>query len=258
MLKRMGKALVAAAMCVGASGIGTNAAKADEDPSKWIVSGTLTGASNYYFRGISQTDHLPAIQGSFDVEYQMTKPFGFFAGIWASNIDFNDGDDAHIEIDFYGGFKGEIKGFSWTLQFIYYHYPGAESGSNYDYFEINPSIGYDFGFASFTIGMNISPDYFASSGVGIYAYGEASVPLPIRVLKDFKPTLNLSIGHQWIDNNAAFGTPDYLTWSVGLSFEIKGFELSISYVDTDLGRGGCFGGADLCGAGALFTVSRTF
>ena len=144
------------------------------------------------------------------------------------------------------------------MQFIYYHYPGAESGTNYDYFEINPSVGYDFGWASFTVGFNVSPDYFGKSGVAFYLYGQASVPIPIKALKDFSPTLNLSIGQQWIDKNAAFGTPDYLTWSVGLSVNIKGFDVSISYVDTDLGKNGCFGGSDLCGAAALFTVSRSF
>ncbi len=188
----------------------------------------------------------------------MTKPLGFFAGIWASNIDFNDGDDAHIEVDFYGGFQGSVGKFSYKLQFIYYHYPGAESGTNYDYFEINPSVGYDFGWASFTVGLNVSPDYFAASGVGVFLYGEASVPLPIKVLKDFSPTLNLSIGHQWIEKNAAFGTNDYLTWKIGLSFNVKGFDISISYVDTDLTKGGCFGGSDLCKPTALLTVSKTF
>jgi len=50
------------------------------------VTGTLT--SDYVFRGVSQTDSSPAIQASLDYEHES----GFFAGVWASNVDFEDSD----------------------------------------------------------------------------------------------------------------------------------------------------------------------
>jgi uncharacterized protein (TIGR02001 family) len=239
-------------------------AQAEDKKDKLIpgdFSATVTGASEYRFRGISQTDHLPAIQGSIDWSAKLVtgRPnIDVFLGIWASNIDFNDGDDGVIEIDFYGGLRGSIGKFSWQMQFIYYHYPGVETGRNYDFMEFNPSIGYDFGFLSLGGGLAVSPDYFGSSGTGVYLYGDVTVPLPIKFLSKFKPALTGHIGKQWIEKNAVFGTRDYFDWSVGVSFEVEGFSMSIKYVDTDLGNGACLGGTDLCNAAAVFTVSRSF
>ena len=41
-------------------------------------SATTTLASDYVFRGISNTDGDPTIQGSFDFEHES----GFYAGVW--------------------------------------------------------------------------------------------------------------------------------------------------------------------------------
>ncbi|HVO14398.1 MAG TPA: TorF family putative porin, partial [Alphaproteobacteria bacterium] len=64
--------LMAAGAVVGAVAFG-QCALAEEAPKKdptdvipGTVSATLTAASNYLFRGISQTDNIPAVQGSFD------------------------------------------------------------------------------------------------------------------------------------------------------------------------------------------------
>ena len=58
--------------------------------------------SDYVWRGDSQTDSDPAIQGGIDFKH----PVGIYAGAWGSNVDFPDanGDTANIEIDFYGGY----------------------------------------------------------------------------------------------------------------------------------------------------------
>ena len=51
--------------------------------------------SDYIYRGGSQTQDGPAIQGGFDMAHES----GFYLGTWASNVDF--GNSANIEIDFY-------------------------------------------------------------------------------------------------------------------------------------------------------------
>src|SRR5262245_51834382 len=63
-------------------------------------SATLTGTSDYVFRGISQTDNDPTIQGSIGATYGM-----FYAGIWASGLDWSGDPDAQLEVDWYGGIK---------------------------------------------------------------------------------------------------------------------------------------------------------
>ena len=72
---------------------------------KLVVTFNLDGTSDYVFRGVSQTDNDPTIQGGADLSYGI-----LYAGVWASGLDFGDdptvsGSDAQIEIDWYGGIK---------------------------------------------------------------------------------------------------------------------------------------------------------
>ena len=63
------------------------------------ISATVTGISDYDFRGVSQTADDPALQGSIDFEGET----GLYAGIWASNVDFDDCCGEDYEVDYYVG-----------------------------------------------------------------------------------------------------------------------------------------------------------
>jgi len=69
------------------------------------LSGTVGVVSDYDFRGISLSAKDPALQGSID----WAADSGFYAGAWASNIDYGDGYDGNIELDLYAGFAGETR-----------------------------------------------------------------------------------------------------------------------------------------------------
>lgn len=210
-------------------------------------SGNVTLATDYIFRGISQTDG-PAIQGGFDVEFSN----GLYAGIWASNLDF--GDDADIEVDYYAGYAGAFnEKFGYDIGLIYYSYPSSDAASagDYDYVEIAGSLSYDFGVVSTTFGLNYSDDYYAGSGSSTFAYVGADMPLA----NDF--ALNFNFGSQSIDDTAAFGTPDYNVWNFGASKSVGGFDFALVYTDTDLSNSECFGGSDLCSDTIVFSVSKS-
>ena len=57
-------------------------------------------ATAYLYRGISQSNEDPALQGGFDYAYE---PLGFYAGFWASSIEFNaqTTNTSSIETNFY-------------------------------------------------------------------------------------------------------------------------------------------------------------
>ena len=55
-------------------------------PSYSDVSANVSFASDYIWRGMTQSDG-PAIQGGFDFAAES----GFYAGLWGSNVNFNDG-----------------------------------------------------------------------------------------------------------------------------------------------------------------------
>lgn len=206
--------------------------------------GNVAFTTDYVFRGISQSNEEPTIQGGMDWNDVTT---GLYAGVWGSGVDFND---ATTEIDGYAGMKGVMDDISWNLGAIYYYYPGADDSLNYDYWELAASAGYDFGFMQTTASLNYSPDYFGSSGNSWYPALNAAIPLNNGL------TANAGVAHQWAEDNAAFGVDDYTTWSLGLGYDYEGFNFGLKYYDTNLSEPTeC---ADGCSSRVVFTVSRSF
>lgn len=221
-------------------------AHAGEQIGHFDLSANVGFVSEYSFRGIAQSNENPAVQGGFDV----THDSGFYAGIWGSNVNFNDGDEAQLEADIYAGYSGNSDGVNYDLGLIYYAYPGADSALDYDFVEGALAIGYDFDVFSASASVNYSPEYFADSGDAFYY--AAAVDVPLR--DSF--TLSGHIGYQDVDDNAAFGVPDYTDWSIGLGYSLAGFDFSLQYVDTDLDEPSeC---SDGCDARGIFGISKSF
>ncbi len=238
------KTLIGGLTAAAALSMVTTVAVAEEDfPGEFSANVAMT--TDYVFRGISQTDNAPAIQGGFDWAHDS----GFYVGTWASNVDFGES----IELDVYGGFGGDFNGISYDIGGLYYLYPGsADDGAELDFFELYGSLGYDFEIIAVGADIAWSPDYTTESGDAFYFGGTASIPLP------FGFGLDGGFHRQTIDKNSVFGTPDYNTWDVGLTYTLLGFDLDLRYVDTDLSATDCFGGSELCDPQATFTVSRSF
>jgi uncharacterized protein (TIGR02001 family) len=236
---------------------GTNALAADENDAVdnffdkiGSFSASVAGTTDYTFRGVSQTDGGPAIQGSFgwSKDFQAgQQTIGLYAGAWGSNIEFNDGDHGHIEIDYSGGITTTVAGVKLDAFGIYYNYPNAASSLNYDYIEAGFGAGYDFGIASVTGQFYWSPDFFGGIGDAYYYSGNVSVPLP------FKLTAAAHIGYSAFDRSAS---NDYTDWSISITRNILGFDLSVAYVDTDLSKSEC--GSDNCEARGVFTIAKSF
>ncbi len=219
---------------------------ANVDTSDIEISANVGFSSEYSFRGIAQSNENPAIQGGFDI----THDSGLYIGTWGSNVNFNDGNEAQLEVDIYGGYNGSVSNFNYGVGVIYYSYPGADSSLNYDFWEAALSLGYDFDVFSASASVNFSPEYFGDSGNAVYYSAGVDLPLPA----DF--SLSSHIGYQTIDDNAAFGVPDYADWSIGLGYKLSGFDLSLKYVDTDLEEPSeC---QDGCDSRIIFSISRNF
>jgi uncharacterized protein (TIGR02001 family) len=80
--------------------------------SPWTVTTNVYGVSDYYFRGITQTWHRPAIQGGVDVAHSS----GWYAGLWGSNVSNNQyPGGSGLEFDYYGGYNGKFSDdWGWT------------------------------------------------------------------------------------------------------------------------------------------------
>jgi uncharacterized protein (TIGR02001 family) len=220
------------------------AAASAEDEKPWggfTASVALT--SDYRFRGISQTDRDPAVQGSL----QYTDDSGLFAGVWASNVDFNDAQDSPAEIDLYAGYNFKL----WdttdaSIKAMYYWYPDSEP-ANYDYFEAIFGVTHDFGKFALSGEVAYSPDFFNETGDAVALTGGVTVP----ITKDFLDGLSASghLGYQWVEETA-----DYAYWDVGLTAVWQNVSFDARYIDTDLDRVAC-GSTDWCDGGVVFTVS---
>ena len=215
-------------------------------------SGNVAIATDYRFRGISQGDRSPAIQGGFDIEHES----GLYAGVWASNVTFSG---AAIEMDYYGGFAGDFnENVGYDIGVLWYNYPEDDSNPDLDYVEIYGSVSVMGG----TLGVAFSPDYFAETGDFIYLYGDYGLSITENL------SLDLHIGWNLFDSDdefAAFIGPDvgedpgkdYIDYSVGLSASAAGLDLSLAWIGTDLSKSECFAGTKLCEDSVVFSVSKS-
>jgi len=187
-------------------------------------SANIAYTTDYVYRGISLSNDNAAVSGGFDWGYK-----GFYLGTWGSSI--SPVEDETMEIDFYGGYGNEFKGISYTVDLLYYYYPGQTGAPtpDLDFFEFGGSLGYTFDYAlKPTIGMSImhSTDFTGEIGSATY----------------YKPTLELSLpyefglaftyGYQDFDEDKA-GINGYNHWGVDISRSLSVFDFTIGYSDTD-------------------------
>lgn len=224
-------------------------AHAQEDSeSAWNVGGSAAVVTDYIFRGISQTDESPAIQGGISVKHDS----GFAASIWGSSVDFNDGDEASAEMDVTLTYTFPVGPGDLTLGGNYYIYPGADSALDYNFVEAFG--GYAFNVAD-VVDINAqvfySPDFFADTGESVYV--TTGVTIPVKAVDGLSAVG--SVGRQWIDDNARFGVADYTDWSAGLSYTWKNIGLAVKYHDTSLSADRC---NDLCDSRIVGSLSASF
>lgn len=115
------------------------------------VSYNVAVTSDYVFRGLTQSDESPAVQGGIDYSNGI-----FYAGAWASTVDFGDSTDA--EVDFYLGVKPTAGNFTFDLGAIYYSYIDAPSGSDYNVTELKAGVSHPMGAGSISGTVYHAPD----------------------------------------------------------------------------------------------------
>jgi len=222
-----------------------------ESPHEFSANVALS--TDYMYRGQSQTENLPSISGGLDYAHET----GFYLGTWASNVDGTSVFTASgMELDVYGGYGSELgsTGISYDVGLLYYIYPGQADGADYNFLEGYVGFGYDFTEElSGGVTFRMTPDWQGATGEGFNVEGSLDYALPY----DF--TLSGMVGHQTVDENTTWGTPDWTYFSVGLSKTLFGaFDASIAYVDTDLNNTECFGGSNICDGRAVFTLSSSW
>lgn len=205
--------------------------------SKLILSANTTFTTDYIFRGISQTDENPAVQGGFEAEYGI-----FYVGVWGSNVDFGSDFNragnvqavADLEIDWYGGVRPAWKGISFDFGVFYYTFPGALQTWNLDYVEFGTAASYTV-FERLTLSVT---NWWAPENSGKTGYNdvvEGSASYAFDKVWIFSPSVSALVGRQWGEQSA--GGFDYTYWHAGLTLgfhETPAFSLDVRYWDTNI------------------------
>jgi len=193
-------------------------------------------ATDYVFRGFSQTMEDPAISGGFDYGFES----GFYVGIWGSNVNF--GGDESAEIDLYAGYGFDVsENVALDFSYVYYNYPGETDALNYSEFHSSVS------FNDVSLGLVYSPDYFGSDS-------DAFI---------FNIDYSLGLAENWgLDFHAGYTTTDeddiaapgdnYVDYSIALTTSGAGVDFALTFYGTDVDD------VDNADDRIVFSISKSF
>ena len=183
--------------------------------------------SDYRFRGIAQTSTDPALQAGVDFAHKS----GFYLGAWGSNIrwikDYAGATDGSLEVDLYGGYKGEInKDFTYDLGVIGYQYPGNTAATNANTTELYGALSYGLVTAKYSRSVG---NFIANPNSSGSAYFEVAANFDLG--SGF--TLTPHVGHQSIPN-VVNNAGDYTDYSLTLAKDFgNGLSATLAAVDTN-------------------------
>jgi uncharacterized protein (TIGR02001 family) len=220
------------------------------------VTGNLGLTSDYRFRGVSQTQNAPAVQGGIDYAHSS----GLYVGNWNSSVSsdmYTNGSG--IESDLYAGFKKDIyKGLTLDVGSYNYFYPRAtnNTSTNFDTNELFAGLGY--GPVSVKYSQSLS-NYFGTANSKNSQYYQADIVQPLTYISK-NLSLLAHVGRTEVNNNSNLNYTDY---NVGLGYNLQGWELAAKYY-TNSGTTSTFQSANTINGQRLYkdaavvSVSKSF
>lgn len=199
------------------------------------TSGNVSLTSDYVFRGVSQSNQEPALQGG--VEYSADS--GFYIGSWGSSISWLSDlstsaapISSSLELDVYGGYRGKFSdAVSYDVGAAYYWYPGDfPSGFNSaDTLEVYAGITV---VASDKVSLGAK---YSHATTDLFGYADSDGSGYLDLSANFSVgagvTINTHAGKQWIEGNAAI---EYTDWKLGATKAFdNGFSVGLAYTGTD-------------------------
>ena len=288
-MKTLHKTAISAAAVALLSGVATTAAFAADEPAPEVspITANVTVVNDYRYRGISQSNFKPAIQGGFDYAHES----GFYIGNWNSSISWisdalnnqylgtngTNTTSSSIEMDFYAGIKKELigEGFASDFGVLQYYYPtsGLPNGV------VNPNTTELYVAQNFTFGP--------VTGFGKFSYALTDTFGNYNSKGSYYPdltmnydtgfwgiTANAHVGYQYIagkysatsslNNNQLSG---YTDWKAGFTKDFGGgLSGAIAYVGTNAKTSyqGTYStymspqGKNLGKSGGLISLTKTF
>ena len=281
-MKKVALLATALAMVVSGSALAADmrvkALKAPPPPAfdPWDIAFGAGITSDYIFRGITQSNHKPSVNASFEPRYNVSPYLQLYAGTAASSISFPN--RAAAEIDGFAGIRPTFGPLALDFGGVYYWYPGGScfNGATVPtvfgtdclengFLPVNGNvIKKDLSFwevyakGTYTVNDQVafggvvfySPSVLNSGAKGTYTAGSAKFTAPSAAMPEgWGLYLSGEAGHWFLGTSDAFygvaGFPNgipyksYITWNVGVGITKSVFTLDLRYYDTDLNKGDC-------------------
>ncbi|BEV02314.1 TorF family putative porin [Novosphingobium olei] len=184
-----------------------------EAPSDLKVGFGVSAATDYVWRGVSQSDQKPAVFATVSLGYK-----GLYAGAGTENVRFAG---ISQEYDLWGGYVANLGPAKLDIGFVRYGY--VDAPVKIDTLEAKAALSTSVGKLGLKAAGYYTGNYFGSHHHAVYAELGASYPLTDKL------TASAAVGHQ--DVRDAF---NYTTWNAGVSYAVmKGATLAVRYHDTD-------------------------
>lgn len=225
------------------------------------ITGNVTVATDYRFRGISQTAKKPTIQGGFDYAH----PSGFYLGNWNSNVSGDLYGSGSIEMDFYGGYKFQpVPDVTADVGVLYYYYPNARvfgTDVRYNNGEVYFGAAYKWFAAKYFYGVT---DFFglrertAPSDLPGRGDSKGSSYLDLSATFEVaeKTTLTLHAGRQMVKN---YGALSYNDFKVGIAKDFGFATIGLAVIGTDAEKSRyTVAGRELSETSAVLSIGKTF
>lgn len=223
------------------------------------VTGNLGLTSDYRFRGISQSQNAPAVQGGVDY----THSSGLYVGNWNSSVSsqvYTNGSG--VESDIYAGYKKDVyNGITLDIGSYNYFYPRATNLANGKEFTTNEAyvgLGYDAKeFGAYTVKYNraLSNYFGTTNSVGTqYTQLDGAIPVVDKV------SFIAHAGRTNVANNSQLSYNDFNT---GLAYDLNSWIISAKYYwNTALPSGfatlNTVNNQGLTNSTAVVSVTKTF
>ena len=283
-MKKLHKTAISAAAVALLAGLASTSAFAADTPENPEDAGSpiaanVTVVNDYRYRGISQSNFKPAIQGGFDYAHES----GFYIGNWNSSITWisdaaSQGGvnnvSAPIEMDFYAGIKKELigAGFASDLGVLQYYYPTTGLPSS----ATNPNTTEIYAAQNFTFGPVTGFAKFSYAATTLFGFANSSGSYYPDLTLNYDTgiwglALNAHVGYQYVAGNVQGSSKSnsslysYTDYKLGVTKDFGGgLSLAAAYISTNAGKtNGVYNysspsGKNLGGSTGIVSLTKTF
>ncbi|MFZ5521721.1 MAG: TorF family putative porin [Pseudomonadota bacterium] len=207
------------------------AAIAQESKPDYTITGNVTLASDYRFRGFTQTGYNPTLQGGIDFAHSS----GFYLGNWNSNVESGLYRGASLEMDFYGGYKFAAGPVNLDVGALYYYYPsGGDKGGLGHVDQGEVYIGASFSYFTLKLSYGLTNFFGLGDGTSVDTDGNYYIDLGFAYDLGQGWGVNAHYGYQYVKNGKDAGLQDdnVSDYKVGVTKDLNGWLLGLSVVGT--------------------------